>query len=271
MLNEIEFEDIYAFHPSSYLEDYLEGEKITKKTFATKNNISINKLEAFINGEIDVNEKIAEKLYKATDISEGTWLRMQSRFDNKLKEIIKRRTKKLDSFSSADIIDVASYIANEYKEITKDNSSSDDTSIIIDKLKLQKLLYFTQRESIAINGKPAFKEDLEGWKHGPVSPLVYKSYSNGKFDIQTKDISEGLKYIIDNVIEGYGALDSWKLRNLSHKEISWINSRENLDPNEEGHNPLKLDDIKIDAEKIRPFDYKLGVYYDDEHFFEKYK
>ena len=69
------------------------------------------------------------------------------------------------------IIDVANYIINRYKEITHE---------LVDEMKLHKLLYFTQRETFAILGKPAFDSDFEGWKYGPVSIQKYFWWNNGK-------------------------------------------------------------------------------------------
>lgn len=270
MPNAIEFDGIYTFHPSVYIKDYLEGENLSREDFSNISEITSKDLEGLFNGTLDVDVIIADKLFKATGISKETWLNLQNSFSKDMKEIMKRRKNTLDSFSSSNIIDVANYIINRYKERIEENELV-DVNPIIDQLKLQKLLYFTQRDCISLLNKTAFDEVLEGWKHGPVSPLVYEAYSNGKLEAETKDISEGLKYIIDNVIEGYGSLDSWKLSELSHNEISWINSREGLEPQENGRVPLKLEDIKMDADKIKPFDYKLGVYYDDKEFFEKYQ
>ena len=47
------------------------------------------------------------------------------------------------------IINVAQYIFNEYKRVTGE---------IIDEMKLQKLLYFSQRETIAILNETLFNE-----------------------------------------------------------------------------------------------------------------
>ena len=52
------------------------------------------------------------------------------------------------------VLDVANYIINRYKYVS---------GVTIDELKLHKLLYFVQRETIAITGNPMFKEDLQGW------------------------------------------------------------------------------------------------------------
>ena len=50
------------------------------------------------------------------------------------------------------IIDVAQYIFSEYKRVAGE---------IIDEMKLQKLLYFSQRETIAILNKPLFADNSD--------------------------------------------------------------------------------------------------------------
>ncbi|EQA5488631.1 Panacea domain-containing protein, partial [Listeria monocytogenes] len=37
-------------------------------------------------------------------------------------------------------------------------------------MKLQKLIYLAQRQSIALTGEILFQNDIQGWKHGPVVP-----------------------------------------------------------------------------------------------------
>ncbi len=71
------------------------------------------------------------------------------------------------------------------------------------------------------------------------------------------------KYIVNNVILEYGALASWKLSELSHKEISWKNARTGLREGENGNRKLKLEDIRIDAQKVRPYDHVWDMYYDE--------
>ncbi len=152
------------------------------------------------------------------------------------------------------IIDVANYIANKYREIAGEP---------IDEMKLHKLLYFMQRETIAITNEPAFPEDLEGWIHGPVSPIVRNCFCDGRIYAKTINISDGAKYIANNIIAEYGVINSWRLRQLSHDEISWQNARKGLAPHEIGDIPLKLDDIRTDARKIRPYDHLWDMYYDE--------
>lgn len=154
------------------------------------------------------------------------------------------------------IIDVAQYICDRYREITGESLSGDE-------MKLHKLLYFTQRESFAILGRPAFQGDLEGWKYGPVSRDVRSNFMNGEIMVDTEIVSDDIQYIVNNVILEYGALASWKLSELSHKEQSWINARKGLAPNEIGNRPLSLDDIREDAKKVRPYDHVWDMYYDE--------
>lgn len=152
------------------------------------------------------------------------------------------------------IIDAAAYVIRRYREISGENLSE---------TKLHKLLYFTQRESFAITGSPAFSGEFEGWKFGPVCKEVRANFFNGQLLVKTQDISEGLQYIINNVILEYGSLTAWKLSDLSHRDISWRNSRRGLSADDIGNVPLSNDDIKKDAAKVRPYDHVWDMYYDE--------
>lgn len=152
------------------------------------------------------------------------------------------------------IIDVAQYVFDEYKRISHST---------LDEMKLHKLLYFIQRESIAITGEPMFSESLEGWKHGPVSRLVRSCYTEDGLNTVVGEISEGSAYIVRNVVEQYGVYSSWALRDLSHAEISWLNSRKGLAPGQIGNVELDINDIREDAKKVRPYDSLYDMYYDE--------
>lgn len=70
-------------------------------------------------------------------------------------------------------------------------------------------------------------------------------------------------YIVKNVIFTYGEYASWKLSQLSHKEISWKNARAGLKAEQNGSRILSLDDMRKDAEKVRPYDHVWDMYYDE--------
>lgn len=157
-------------------------------------------------------------------------------------------------------INVANYICEEYQKISGE---------AIDEMKLHKLLYFSQRESIAITGEPLFNDEFEGWRFGPVCVAVRNAFYQGEMlGCVLEPISESSAYIVKNIILQYGELASWKLSKISHEEISWINSRKGLGPCDNGDIPLKLDDIVKDAEKVRPYDSIWDMYIDE---FEDYE
>ena len=63
---------------------------------------------------------------------------------------------------------VASYICNRYK--TEFNEK-------VSEMKLHKLLYFTQRESLIQKGQPMFEESFLAWRYGPVLVEIRSSYA----------------------------------------------------------------------------------------------
>lgn len=152
------------------------------------------------------------------------------------------------------IISVARYICNEYKRMSGQE---------IDEMKLHKLLYLSQRESLAITGNPLFPEEFQGWKYGPVNIEVRKCFKTGKITKESDEISLEGAYIVKNIIEQYGAYEPWKLSEMSHHEISWTKSRKGIPEGENGNKIIHLDDIRKDAKKIRPYDSVWDMYYDE--------
>lgn len=157
-------------------------------------------------------------------------------------------------------LNVARYICEEYQKISGE---------LIDEMKLHKLLYLSQRESIAITGEPLFNDVFEGWRFGPVCVAVRNYFCQGEItEMATESITSSGAYLVKNIILQYGELASWRLSQISHAEISWRNARRGLEPNENGHVPLRLSDIEIDAQKVRPYDSLWDMYLDE---FEDYE
>lgn len=51
----------------------------------------------------------------------------------------------------------------------------------IDEMKLHKLMYFAQRESLIQTGAPLFNATFYGWKYGPVLKEIRSAYKDGTF------------------------------------------------------------------------------------------
>ena len=98
---------------------------------------------------------------------------------------------------------VASYIYEKYKS---------EFGTTIDEMKLHKLLYFAQRESIIQTGNPLFDATFRGWKYGPILKEIRESYKNSSFVPVTSssDIDE-MEPIVDTVLEQYAEKDSWRV------------------------------------------------------------
>ncbi|MGL5050091.1 MAG: Panacea domain-containing protein [Fusobacteriaceae bacterium] len=100
-------------------------------------------------------------------------------------------------------------------------------------LKLQKLLYFSQKESLKSNNIPLFEDDFEAWVHGPVIPKIYKFYAcYGWNNIPANYFKPILfqqdKTIIKKVLDKFKCFAGRELEDLSHDEIPWINARKGL-------------------------------------------
>ncbi|WP_286915685.1 MULTISPECIES: Panacea domain-containing protein [Pseudomonas] len=109
--------------------------------------------------------------------------------------------------------------------------SSEDAGDLISNLKLQKLVYYAQGFSLALNGRPLFNEQIEAWLHGPVVPELYHQYKAcgsghiphpDAFDLDTFSVEE--RELLDEVYEFYGQYSAWRLRQLTHDETPWRES-----------------------------------------------
>ncbi len=114
---------------------------------------------------------------------------------------------------------------------------------LVSHLKLQKLLYYCQGFYLAIHNAPLFKEKILHWDHGPVIKEIYEYYKSheaaplkavAKFDESI--LPTTAKEIIDEVLTVYGQFSAWKLRDMTHAEPPW---KETKDCEEITHDLLK--------------------------------
>lgn len=141
------------------------------------------------------------------------------------------------------LIDAASYIVQEYDKEYKEH---------ISEMKLHKLLYFAQRESLILKDEPLFDAVFYGWKYGPVLKEIRSLYPSVfyRFEMDPQSYRE-LKPVMDSVFLRYAGKDAWSLSRLTHGEYSWKQSRLGVNEYENSDNPMKLEDIKVDADRIK--------------------
>ena len=92
----------------------------------------------------------------------------------------------------------------------------DDAGDAISNLKLQKLMYYAQGFSLAMRGKPLFREDFEAWEHGPVIPSLYRMFRNygsgalpkpKNFDVNR--YSEDDRKFLNEIYDTFGQYSAW--------------------------------------------------------------
>lgn len=89
-------------------------------------------------------------------------------------------------------------------------------------LKLQKMLYFIQREEIK-NGRVAFEDRIEAWQYGPVIPKVYYRFAGYGpvsiiLDINSRDIKiqNDTKISVDKIFDEYIEQNVWNMVDETH-------------------------------------------------------
>ncbi len=102
----------------------------------------------------------------------------------------------------------------------------------ITNLKLQKLLYFVQAICLVSFKEKAYHEKILAWSYGPVVNEVYQLYKKNhaegiKSKATIKNISLGLKKVIEEVVNCYGPIDANKLIDFTHEEEPWQKTKIN--------------------------------------------
>ena len=173
------------------------------------------------------------------------------------------------SFRKGDIImtklrQLARYLVYSYENHTAARFGDNE-------LKLQTMLYFAQRECLALVGEPLFDGNFENWAEGPVLPELHFFFVEGydPFEpLEMKKLTEREQFILDRVVLSYGQYEGWYLADLTRRETSWSNSRS--DPAAESAEPklLEIADMREDAKKVRLYDPLFDVYLDESEDFE---
>lgn len=109
-------------------------------------------------------------------------------------------------------IEIARYIIDKCEKDSKPISN----------LQLQKILFFIQKEYLQNQGIPAFSDDIEAWKFGPVVSDVYYQFSGyGASPITLTYNDPGIEdtdqQIVNPIIESRRGLYPWDLVNETHK------------------------------------------------------
>ena len=133
------------------------------------------------------------------------------------------------------------------------NATDREAGDSITHLKLQKLLYYAQAWSLALDGKSLFEEELEAWTHGPVVRSVYNEFKQCGYDAIPLELTkesnidnEDVLCILNQVNEVYGSSSAKFLEKKTHSELPWQEARGDL--------PIELkSQKKISKKTMRDF------------------
>ena len=136
---------------------------------------------------------------------------------------------------------VISYIFERLEEVTP--------------LMLQKLLYFIQGVSFALNGKPVFPENGQAWVHGPVYAEVYDMFRDFKynpiedarfamFNGSEDALTEDERRAADLVVNTFGAYGGKVLEKITHSEAPWKDARKGYGETVPSNEPISMESIK---------------------------
>lgn len=141
------------------------------------------------------------------------------------------------------VIKIASYVCDRYQKEYQER---------IDEMKLHKLLYLLQRESLIQTGEPMFDAVFQAWKYGPVIPEIRTLYKADKLhETLSTEAMDKYKKVFDYVFAEYAGKRSFVLSNITHGEYSWRHAREGYSKYADSTVPMLLEDIKTDAQYIK--------------------
>ncbi len=98
-------------------------------------------------------------------------------------------------------------------------------------VKLRKLVYYCQCWSLALRGRPLFRDRIEAWVNGPACPALFAAHKGivfvdaGTFDGDPDVFDDDERGMIDEVLDHYGDKTPLWLSAQTHSEAPWINAR----------------------------------------------
>lgn len=95
-----------------------------------------------------------------------------------------------------------------------------EKGVHMDEMKMHKLMYFSQRESLMYNKEPLFDATFYGWKYGPVLTEVRSEFRMLKpFSNVEGTVSEHALKLLKSVLNRYGSLSLEAMKVDATKEL----------------------------------------------------
>jgi len=153
-----------------------------------------------------------------------------------LKFSVEKIGKILADDSPASVLDVAQYAAS-----LMPRSST--------YMKLEKIVYYAQAESLVHYKRPLFKEKIEAWAAGPVVRELFEKhkglrYLNNVSLGNSGNLTVEQKACVNWAIDKFGNVDGDTLSHLTHLELPWAKARGGIPDNEPSRNEITQQSIQ---------------------------
>lgn len=217
----------YAVSVGTVLADDMKSANMTQSELSEKANIPKSLLSEIINGKRKISQDVAIKLEKVLGAPAQYWLNIQNEY-----EIAKKKSgmslvgvSKTIRTGNKHALDVAHWLINRTAR------DAEYTGEYLTQLKLQKLLYLVQRESIRKNGEAVFIEPILHWQFGPVVQCVYNAYKD--YDSRpiesapSTNFDEATEYLLEKVYKQFERYSASGLVTITHDKQSWKNTKQN--------------------------------------------
>lgn len=141
--------------------------------------------------------------------------------------------------------DIAAWFIDRSNKVKIDEKAVEG----ITNLKLQKIVFFAQAASLALNNVTLFNDRIEAWQYGPVIPNIYDKYKNCKNNVipkpigKPKNIDHKTEELLETIWEFFGGYSAFQLVKITHRQQPWI----------EAYNDGQGAHSEMSTEKIRLF------------------
>jgi len=122
--------------------------------------------------------------------------------------------------------------------------------VVLDPMKLQKVLYYIQCWHLAEKNEPLFPERFKAWVWGPVVPSVWHGVSGNELDPKPdQELDPDQRRLVESVWSALKDLSALQLSDMTHEpETAWRKARGDTPDGVASTAPLNLDDMKREVE-----------------------
>jgi len=138
------------------------------------------------------------------------------------------------------------------KELVRLSLSGDEPDPLTH-LRLQKLLYYAQAWSLVLRESELFPEVMEAWRHGPVVPVLYRSFSQQQAGAllheshiiaTAPDLSSEDAEFLKSLWKSYNPYSALRLSQMTHAEAPWQKAWGDRSRDGNGNTPIAMEDLE---------------------------